>query len=1068
MLNINTSVNISGMEWRSIGPFRGGRAVAVTGHPTNQMTFYLGCAGGVWKTDDGGTYWQNISDGFFKTSAVGAIAISNSDPNILYVGMGEACTAVPRLHWTSQADGIYKSTDGGKTWINTGLKTSEHISRIRIHPTNPDIVYVGVLGHLEGPRKDKGVYKSIDGGKTWNQVLFRKEDVGCNDLSIDPNNPRIIYASMWQTQRNFWNSYNGGEDTSLYRSDDGGETWIDLTKNPGLGNTLKGKIGVSAGIQPGMVWALFDKGNAPAVTGLSIEGVELGGLFLSEDYGNSWKLVNNDPDLTTRPQYYNHVFADTKDPNTVYVLNQPFFKSKNKGKTFEIVEVTHVDQHDLWIDPINPNRMINGHDGGASVSFNQGDSWSTINNQPTAEFYHLTADNQTPYRIYATQQDNTAISVPSRSNSGAILWQDCYNVGSSESGHIIVNPEDSNIVYGGAIGSSPGAGLIILRYDHKTGEQKSVTIWPDLIGLTIKNKKYRFQWDCPLALSPHNSEVIYSAANVVFRSTDEGNSWQPISPDLTRNDLDEKENINPDTNIAPFERCTVSRVAESPLNIGLIWAGSDDGLIHITQNGGQTWENVTPPNIPEWSLVSSIDPSSHDPATVYIAVTSYQHGDYKPYLFKTNDYGRSWDLITNGIRDIDFTRVIRHDPSRKGLLYSGTEGGVYLSLDDGENWESLQLNLPKVPIHDMILKDLDLVVATHGRAIWILDDLSPLHQLDKDNINQQITLFKPRPTTRFIYPPSFYNKMDNMKHKSIGMKTYLLTLGVFSTFISDTNSKGEIKRTYLDSGNNPPTGAIINFYINNISELVEITILDKEDKEINTYSNNKENPDIHLFKGLNRFIWDMRYPDPTGIEGKSIDGRRLVDLFAPPGEYKVKIKTNDKEFTQLFTINKDPRSTVTSSDITMQFNIMKQIWDKINDSSDGLKKILGIKSQSQIWLNKCDDDKKDILEQSILDINKKIFAIETILLRNDDIYEQEKSKRGSFKDRGLVNRIGQLSDSIGLADGAPTLQAQKVYEEISSKIDEQIKNIEYILQNDLEALNSIVNELELPTITPNN
>ena len=360
---MSTAMNINGMEWRSIGPFRGGRAVAVTGHPTEQMTFYLGCAGGVWKTDDGGTYWQNISDGFFKTSAVGAIAISDSDPNILYVGMGEACTAVPRLHWTSQADGVYKSTDAGKTWANIGLETSEHISRIRIHPTNPDIVYVGVLGHLEGPRKDKGVYKSIDGGKTWKQVLFRKDDVGCNDLSIDPNNPRIIYASMWQTQRNFWNTYNGGEDTSLYRSDDGGETWIDLTKNPGLGNTIKGKIGVSAGIQPGMVWALFDKGNAPAVTGLSIEGVELGGLFLSENYGNSWKLVNNDPDLTTRPQYYNHVFADTKDPNTVYVLNQPFFKSKNKGKTFEVIEVTHVDQHDLWIDPRNPNRMINGHDG---------------------------------------------------------------------------------------------------------------------------------------------------------------------------------------------------------------------------------------------------------------------------------------------------------------------------------------------------------------------------------------------------------------------------------------------------------------------------------------------------------------------------------------------------------------------------------------------------------------------------------------------------------------------------------------------------------------------------------
>ena len=1027
MLNssINTAMNINGMEWRSIGPFRGGRAVAVTGHPTEQMTFYLGCAGGVWKTDDGGTYWQNISDGFFKTSAVGAIAISDSDPNILYVGMGEACTAVPRLHWTSQADGVYKSTDAGKTWANIGLETSEHISRIRIHPTNPDIVYAGVLGHLEGPRKDKGVYKSIDGGKTWKQVLFRKDDVGCNDLSIDPNNPRIIYASMWQTQRNFWNTYNGGEDTSLYRSDDGGETWIDLTKNPGLGNTIKGKIGVSAGIQPGMVWALFDKGNAPAVTGLSIEGVKLGGLFLSENYGNSWKLVNNDPDLTTRPQYYNHVFADTKDPNTVYVLNQPFFKSKNKGKTFEVIEVTHVDQHDLWIDPRNPNRMINGHDGGASVSFNQGASWSTINNQPTAEFYHLTADNQTPYRIYATQQDNTAISVPSRSNSGAILWQDCYNVGSSESGHIIVNPEDSNIVYGGAIGSSPGAGLIILRYDHKTGEQKSVTVWPDLIGLTVKNKKYRFQWDCPLALSPHNSEVIYSAANVVFRSTDEGNSWQPISPDLTRNDLDEKENINPDTNIAPFERCTVSRIAESPLNIGLIWAGSDDGLIHITQNGGQTWENVTPPNIPEWSLVSSIEPSSHDPATVYIAVTSYQHGDYKPYLFKTNDYGRSWNLIINGIRDIDFTRVIRHDPSRKGLLYAGTEGGVYLSLDDGETWESLQLNLPKVPIHDMIVKDLDLVVATHGRAIWILDDLSPLHQIDKQNINQAITLFKPRTTTRYIYHPSMFQTLA-YKKAPLNKKIFELYgyAGTPATYILKKDDQSNIKPYFLNSGHNPPNGIIINYYLpKEINSKMYLEIKDKND--ITFY-----NRFLSSHKGLNRFIWDMKYPEPSNFS-KMPSSKFPVDILIPPGKYKVLLKSNNKIYSQNLDVIKDIRNKTPNKSIYKQFQLMIKIRNSISKCIESIEKIENIIISNNKKFNTHNKYSSTVV--------KEITEIEKII--RFGINSNEPS-RGYPYPQGLISRLAALSETVGLGDRSPSKQSEEVYKKLNKTTIEFSNKIE--------------------------
>ncbi len=682
---------------------------------------------------DAGTYWECVSDGFFETSSVGALAVSEADPNVVFAGMGETTIRIDVSH----GDGVYKSTDAGRTWRHMGLADTRHIAKIRIHPTNPDDVWVAAFGHAFGEHKDRGVYKSVDGGETWKRVLTKNKKVGAIDLTLDPSNPRILYAAMWEAYRNFWQISSGGEGSGLYRSSDGGDTWTEITRNPGLPGGLLGKIGVTVSpARPGRVWAL-------------VENREAGGLYRSDDGGDTWEQISSDQRLVSRAWYYMHLTADPQDPDTVYVNNLAFWKSTDAGRNFTQIRTPHGDNHDLWVDPNDPQRMVRGNDGGANVSLTGGASWSSIYNQPTAQFYHLETDSRTPYRVYGTQQDNSSVSVPSRSHNPSIAWGDCYIAGTGESGYIAPHPTNPDIVYVGAIGSAPGGGNCLERYDHKRGQIRLVTTWPEFtVGQGAGEYRYRFAWTYPLFFSPHDPNTLCIGGNRVFRSTDEGQSWVPVSPDLTKADpetlLPSGGPVNRDA-LGAETYATVFALAESPLEQDLLWAGSDDGLVHLSRDGGESWTDVTPEGLPERALVSMLEPSPHAPGTCTLAATRYKLDDYQPYLFRTTDHGRSWTRVDGGIRRDHFTRAVREDPNREGLLFAGTECGLYLSFDAGGSWERFQLNLPVTPIHDLKIKDGDLVAATHGRSFWILDDITPLHGFDAAHPHDRRRRRQPHP-----------------------------------------------------------------------------------------------------------------------------------------------------------------------------------------------------------------------------------------------------------------------------------------------------------------------------------
>ena len=866
---------------RCIGPFRGGRVVAVAGHPSDPLLAYFGaCAGGVWKTSDGGVYWENVSDGYFNTAAVGAIAVAESDPNVIYAGMGEACIRGDVSH----GDGVYKSTDGGGTWKHVGLEDTRHISRIRVDPRDHDTVFVAALGHAFGPNEQRGVFRSRDGGESWERVLYEGPKASAADLSMDPNNPRVLFAAVWEALREPWMLTSGGPQSGLYKSVDGGDSWSELAG--GLPSGTKGRIGVAISpSRPGRVWALVEADD--------------GGLFRSDDAGSTWEAVNADPTLLQRPFYFGHVFADPGDPETVYVLNLRFRKSTDSGRTFKEMDAPHGDHHDLWIDPRNPQRMVEGNDGGATVSFNGGASWSSIYNQPTSQFYHVAVDNQFPYRVYGTQQDNSAVSVPSRSLKGPIEWADCYAVGPSECGHIAVRPDDPNIVYSGAPTYSSEN---LLRYDHRTGRSQNISVWPEFNeGLGVKDQKYRFQWTYPIVISPHDPDVLYVAGNIVFRSDDEGSSWQPISPDLTRNDASKMEAagtpITVDTTGVEYY-CTIFAFAESPHEQGVLWAGSDDGLVHISRNGGATWQNVTPDALPEWSQISVIEPSPHDPESAYVAATRYKLDDDRPYLYKTTDYGRTWTEIGGGIPDNDFTRVIREDPARRGLLYAGTETGLYLSYDMGGSWRRLQANpssslrqaLPIVPVHDIVVKSDALVVATHGRSFWVLDDLALVRQLDDDSSNRAIRLFQPADT--YLVP----SPKERGRAPAAGRE-------MAPSYLED-HPELDLVRVHLDAGSNPPDGVVIAYDLKaGAGENPTITVLHASGVVVARFSSERaekseneflpQDPWVPARAGTNRFVWDMRYSSATRVPGRSVFEMALLSglrgPLALPGVYHVRL-----------------------------------------------------------------------------------------------------------------------------------------------------------------------------------
>ena len=1044
---------LNAVRWRCIGPPRGGRVVAVAGDPVNPGTFYFGaCAGGVWKTADGGTYWENVSDGYFNTAAVGAIAVSDSEPSVVYAGMGEATIRLDVTH----GDGVYRSNDGGHSWVHVGLEDTRHISSLRIHPTNPDIVFVAALGHAFGPNEQRGIFRSKDGGKNWERVLYKSENAGGGDLSIDPGNPNFLVASIWQVRRNFWNLSSGGPDSGLWRSRDGGDTWEDVSSNPGLPDLPFGKIGVAISpAKPGRIYA-------------TIEAHEPG-VYRSDDYGDTWELVSDNRDLQGRPWYYQHIFADPQDADTAWVLNYGAWKSVDGGKTWTEVNTPHGDNHDLWIDPRNPRRLIEGNDGGACVSYNGGETFSTIYNQMTSQFYHLTTDTQFPYRVYGTQQDNSAISVPSRSHKGAIPWGDCYTTGSSESGYIVVDPNNPNIVISGAIGSSPGGGGNMLRYDHSTGQVRIITVWPELnTGFGPVDARYRFQWTYPIQFSPHDPGVLYAAGNVVFRSTDQGESWEPFSPDLTRNDPDKLQpsggEITGDASGAETY-CTVFSFLESPHEKGVFWAGSDDGLVHISRDGGANWQNVTPPDLEEWTRVDMIEVSPHDPATAYLAGTRYKFDDNRPFLFKTTDYGATWQSITSNLPQDDFTRCIREDPGRQGLLFAGTELGIYVSFDDGGTWQSLRGNLPVVPVYDIAIKDDDLVAATHGRSFWIMDGISQLRQVSGDFAGEAIHLVEPPTKIRLAAP---FRGRDGTPTKN-----YQLALGAAVAFIDTKGEYGEPQRKMLDAGENEPAGVRVWYWLKDKPEdEVTLTFLDANSEEIKTYSSNRpdddelegsDDPRVPAEAGMNLFDWDMRYPGAHTVPGdKTTEGVGRGPL-APPGSYQVRLTVGEQSQTQSFEMVKDPRVGATQEDFDAQFALAIRVRDKITETHDNINRLRSTRSQVSEWAKRAEGTgAQEAVSNAASELNAKLDEIEGMLIQT----EYKGARDRLHLPIRLNAKLAGLMPVVTSGDYRPPEQAYAVLDHFSELLDTQFATLQNVLDEDLDEFQNLLAELEIPAIVP--
>ena len=1051
-----SETNFDGLlRYRCIGPFRGGRVVAVAGDTKEMSTFYFGaCAGGVWKTTDAGTYWECVSDGFFNTASVGALAVSESDPNVIYAGTGETTIRIDVSH----GDGVYKSTDAGRTWQHMGLSDTRHIAKIKVHPQNPDIVWVAALGHAFGPNTERGVFKSSDGGKTWEKVLFRSNKAGAIDLTLDAQNPRILYATVWEAYRNFWQISSGGPDSSIYKSVDGGETWSELTHNPGLPKGTLGKMGVvTSPAKSGRVWAI-------------IENAEAGGLYRSDDYGETWQQTSDDQRLISRAWYYMHLTADPQNADVVYVNNLQFWKSTDGGHNFTQIGTPHGDNHDLWIDPQNPLRMVQGNDGGANVSFNGGVTWSSIYNQPTAQFYHLDVDSRDPYFVYGTQQDNSSVAVPSRSPNQSITWGDCFVAGTGESGYIAVHPKDPDIVFVGAIGSSPGGGNALQRYDHRTKQIRLVTTWPEaMTGRGAGEHRYRFAWTYPIFFSPHDAKTLYIGGNHVFKSTDEGQSWKVISPDLTKADPETLQPsggpINKDA-VGAETYATVFGLAESPVEKGLLWAGSDDGLIHISKDGGKNWKDITPSGLPDRAMVSMIEPSPHEAGTAYLAATKYKLDDYQPYLFKTTNYGKRWQRVDRGIPRDDFTRVIREDPSRKNLLYAGTETGIHISFDAGRNWQKFQLNLPVCPVHDLKIKNNDLVIGTHGRSFWVLDDLTPLHSYKDSLTNQEAHLFKPRDSAR-VLPQVFEGAFRGAPGKN-----YMGSLGIVAAYVEDPIPEGGIRTTYLDSGENPPKGVIVTYHLKNPEDKVTLTFKDKKGEVLREFSSlneealEKRKKNLHLEvgipakEGFNRFVWDMRLPRVSKIEGSdvvaemNIPGPKVV-----PGTYQVTLSVNSKEYTEDFEITRDPMAEKTKKkDLQAQFKLWKSITDKAEDTVGAINRLRDLRSQLGGWAKRAGDDS---LKTKASELKERVLELEKTLAMPDMRPGWPDSMNSGVR---LLDKLIALIPVVSIGDYKPTNQAQEVFDTVSKDIDAKLKEVETLINSDLKVFNESLVDNEMPHV----
>jgi len=1008
---VNTYEDLySDLTYRHIGPFRGGRSAAVTGIPGNGDIFYQGATGGgVWKTTDAGESWANISDGFFG-GTIGAVEVADSDNNIVYASGGEKTVRGNVSH----GYGIWKSLDAGETWSYTGLKEAQYIPRLRVHPDNPDLIYAAALGHLFGPNEERGVYRSQDGGETWEKILYVSEDAGACDLVLDPVNPRIIYASTWRVRRTPYSLESGGPGSDLWKSSDGGDTWEKLTGKKGMPKRPIGIIGVSlSAADHKKIYALIE---APE-----------GGLFVSNDAGENWRRINDNRNLRQRAWYYTRINVDPNDENTVYVLNVGFHKSTDGGKSFERIRTPHGDHHDLWIDPFNSRVMAVADDGGVQVSHDGGDSWSTMMNQPTAQFYRVTTDEHFPYRIYGAQQDNSTVRIESQSFGYQGITEDNWeSTAGGESGWIAPDPDNNDIVYGGSYGG------YLVRYNHETSETRRVDVWPDNpMGWGADSLDQRFQWNFPILFSRYDNDLLYAASNYLFKTTNEGQSWERISPDLTRNDPSRMgPSGGPITkdNTGVEYYGTIFYVSESAGEQGVIWCGSDDGLVHITRDAGNNWTDVTPPGdiMPEWIMINSMEADPFNPGGLYIAATNYKNDDYSPYLYRTSDYGASWEKIVSGIEEEHFTRVVRADPRRQGLLFCGTESGMYISFDNGEAWSPFQLDLPVVPITDLIIKDNDLVVATQGRSFWIFDYLHLLREMDPAMSAKDYIMFSPE----------------------------------------DCYRTGGRQGGSLFTGKNPLPGAVITFYMKNevaADDSMQLDITDSEGKLIRSYNTDTRGLEIashtpysklEMKKGINHIAWDLSYPGAMRVPGMILWGGNLNGPDAVPGTYRARLIINGDQVEKEFEVLPDPRSSASIADLQEQFDFIIEVRDKLTLVHQAILDIRKLRDDIVETETRLDTDEHEGILRMTSDIKNRLTAIEEALYQTKNRSAQDPL---NYPIR-LGNKLAALNGVVATGDWKPADQSYEVRDMLNKRIDIQLDRLSGITDERIPELNRLLHE----------
>ncbi len=1056
---------MTALSWRFLGPYRGGRVMAVAGHPTDpRVAFFGSTGGGVWKTTDGGANWRNLTDGFFKRSSVGALALAPSDPYTIYVGMGECGFRANVTH----GDGVYRTTDGGGTWSHLGLAETQNIGRIRVHPRDPDLVYLAAMGHRFGPNGERGVYRSRDGGRNWERVLFHGPTVGAVDLAMDMTNPRILYAALWEAQRYPWGFASGGPGSSIYKTTDGGDTWTNLSERPGFPSGPKGRIGVCVSpVRSGRLYAI-------------VTAAEGGGVYRSSDGGESWTWTNDDENLRVRGWYEAHIVADPRDADTVWLPNRKPWKSTDGGRTFRQLNTSYWDQHDLWVDPGDTRHLVVGNDGGASISYDGGETWSTVFNQPTAELYHAAADTRFPYRVYSAQQDNSTISLPSRSDRGPISEMDWFDVGGGESGYIAVRADNPDIVFGSDLGGG------ITRYDHRTGALRDISPWPEsMYGWPTGSLPYRFNWALPLLLSRHDPGTLYAGANVLFRTTDEGQSWTAVSPDLTRRDAaalafsdtpDEGGCLRESAEDDDFG--TIATIAEGT-DPGVLWTGSDDGVVSVTRDGGASWRDVTPPDLPEWARCC-VEASRRRPGGAYLAATRHKLDDFRPYLYRTDDYGAHWQAVAAGIPEDQFVRVVRADLRREGLLYCGTEAGVYFSLDDGASWQPLQANLPACAVYDLAVHEDDLLAATHGRGFWIMDDLSPLHQMTDDVQRAALHLFRPRPAYRLI-------------RQIMGRQTY-------------------IAMGYAHGAENPPAGVVVTYHLRERpteEQPLTLTFLGRDGHTISTYTSavSEQRPAalgplayvlrhgaatlsgrgadetdagvrvgvaptpgagaddgdrLPAEAGLNRFALPLLAPGAPRLPGLQAHGGTAVPL--PPGVYGVRLQLGGLSVDAPVEVRNDPRSLVSQEDLEAQYAFLLRIRDTVAAAREAALLARDARAQLEGWIGRsAERDESQTVTRAAASLRDRLPAIEEALTQPRLTDRLGELSGGRYPVR-LDGQLEALAHAVSGYDAAPTEQAKAVFARLSDQVTAEIGRLRALVAVDVPAFNALVRDASVPTI----